>query len=213
MTSPTPSSAPTIVASAPEAAGVPPAPGAGELGGRWSGRRIVLELSPAGPRRYQGTLTLRTRELRVTVNKTEQGWIGTLAQEEVEAKFALAREGVALVMVSDGRTYRLEAAPPTAKAWLGDYKGPRETSLTLSQAPTGYTGTLVLESVRYVVSGRLREGELVGSLRDPLTGKELTWRASDVDEGGLLFTIRLEEQDAEGRASYHALRFERAKDD
>lgn len=211
MASPTPRSAPTPLASVPEPAGVSPAPGAGELGGRWSGRRIVLKLSPAGPRRYQGTLTLRTRELPVTVNKTEQGWVGTLAQEKVEAKFTLAREGVTLVMVSDGRTYRLQPEAPTAKAWIGVYKGPRETKLALSQAPAGYTGTLVLESVHYVVSGRLREGELVGSLRDPLTGKELTWRASDVDEGGLLFTIRLEEQDAEGRASYHALRFDRAK--
>jgi hypothetical protein len=178
------------------------------LAGTWSGRRIQLELAPKG-QAYAGTLTLRKRALPVEVERGPSGWGGSLVQGERKAEFSLAREGEALVMVSDGRSYRLTRAPLEAAAWVGDYQGPREVRLSLRQDGEVCSGSLDLEGVRYVVRGRKGQEGLAGSLRDPLTGKELTWRASEVDESGLLFTIRLEEQSEEGRASFHALRFER----
>ncbi len=173
---------------------------------------MSLELEAAGPR-YEGTLTLRERGIPVTLREREGRWVGVLVQGEVEAEFSVARDEGALVLVSDGRTYRLERAQRVEEAisWVGSYRGPRDTTLEVGVSSDAYAGSLELDGVRYVLAGRIEEAALVGSLRDPLTGKELTWRASDVDAEGLLFTIRLEEPSEEGRASFHALRFERAE--
>ena len=199
----------------PSATETPSASPAGSegLAGRWAGRRISLELEARGPRRYEGTLTLRARGIPVTVREREGRWVGVLVQGEVEVEFSVARDVDSLVLVSDGRTYRLERAQELEQgaSWVGTYRGPRETALSVGRSADAYAGSLELDGVRYVLAGRIEEAALVGSLRDPLTGKELTWRASDVDAEGLLFTIRLEEQSEEGRASFHALRFERAE--
>jgi len=177
------------------------------LNGLWIGRRISLELAEEGSG-YTGTLTLRSRSLPVRVARSPEGWGGVLAQGEREVEFSLAREGGGLVLVADGRSYRLERVE-VGQSWVGTYRGPRETLLEVALGTEGYTGSLRLDGIAYVLTGREEEGGYMGSLRDPLTGKELTWRASEVGEEGLLFTIRLEDQEGDGRASFHALRFER----
>lgn len=151
------------------------------------------------------------RSLEIDVERGPQGWGGVLVQGERKAEFSLARREGGLVLSADGRSYSLERVEVRASI-VGTYLGPRGTSLALDSGVEGYTGTLTLEGVEYVLRGQEAEGNYHGSLRDPLTGKELTWRASEVDEDTLLFTIRLEEQDAEGRASFHALRFVRSKE-
>ncbi|MBL4844380.1 MAG: hypothetical protein JKY65_02535 [Planctomycetes bacterium] len=199
----TPASSPTVSPS-PDLA----APGA--LSGRWSERRVSISLQLETPTLYQGTLTLRKRSFPVSVRWQEKAWRGALVQGEAKGFFTVARQGEALILVSDGRTYRLtpQAARPT-DPWAGSYHGPRGAKLILQRsAAETYSGSLLLDTVRYVLSGRESNSELIGSLRDPLTGKELTWGATRVDPSALLFTLRLEQQDAAGRASYHAQRFD-----
>lgn len=180
-----------------------------DLAGLWVGRRITLVLRQEGSG-YQGTLTLRKRELPIEVERGPKGWGGVLVQGEREAEFSLARKAGGLVLSADGRSYELESVEVGAGI-VGTYRGPRETTLALGYGTTGYAGSLSLDGVDYVLRGQEAEGGYLGTLRDPLTGKELTWTARAVDEDSLLFTIRLEDQQGDGRASFHALRFERSE--
>lgn len=180
-----------------------------DLAGLWWGRRISLELTKKGSG-YAGRLALRGREYSVEVRRGPAGWGGVLVQGAQKAEFSVVREQGGLVLAADGRSYTLERVEVGVSV-VGTYRGPRGTTLKLDFGTEGYTGSLGLDGVEYVLRGQEAEGGYVGSLRDPLTGKELTWSASKVSEDSLLFTIRLEDREGKGRASFHALRFERAE--
>ncbi len=106
------------------------AQGPGSFAGEYKNAEVSLQLAGSGDQ-YTGTLQYQGASLPVRARVRGNELEGTFRLETQEFAFRLKREGSAVVLTTDGTSYRLEdrpprrPRPPKSKGWQAHGAMPR----------------------------------------------------------------------------------------